>query len=123
MEERLGKILLVEETGFLKVCSSILETEGFKVEAITADDSLKSRLRMHDFALVILSYPYGKCISDEIKKLALPVIVLSDHINEEIICMLERFEKSYCMVKPLDYGKFKHLVKQVMNGDGFRYAD
>ncbi len=124
MKERLGKILLVEETGFLKVCSSILETEGFAVEAVAAaEDNLMSRLRMNDFTLVILSYPYGKFISDEIKKLALPVIVLSDHINEEIICMLERFEKSYCMVKPLDYGKFKHLVKQLMNGDGFRYAD
>lgn len=124
MKTRPGKILLVEETGFLRVCSSILETEGFAVEAITAaDDNWASRVSLYDCTLVILNYPYGKFISEEIRNLALPVIVLSDHISEEILCMLERFEKSYCLVKPLDYTKFKNLVRQLMNGDGLCYAD
>jgi hypothetical protein len=101
----------------------MLETEGFTTETITAaEDNWASKLNLHEFALVISSYPYGKFIFEEIKNLAVPIIVLSDHISEDIIDMLEGFRKSFCMVKPLDYNKFKLLVKQLMNGDHSTYA-
>ncbi len=115
--------MLIDEASFLRVCSSILETEGFETETITdADDNGLLKLNPQDFALVISSYPYGSFIFEEIKKLAIPIIVLSDHIGEDIIDMLEGFKKSFCMVKPLDYTKFKMLVKQLMNGEHSQHA-
>jgi DNA-binding NtrC family response regulator len=123
MNKRSETILLIDESGFLRVCSSILETEGFATETITdVEDNWESKLGCHEFALVISSYPYGKFILEEIKKLALPVILLSDHISEEIINLLEGFNKSYCMVKPLDYEKFKLLVNKLMKGEHPPYA-
>jgi hypothetical protein len=117
------RILLIDEAGFLRVCSSILETEGFITETITAaEDNWATKFNLHEFALVISSYPYGKFIFEEIRNLAVPIIVLSDHIGEDIIDMLEGFRKSFCMVKPLDYTKFKLLVKQLINGDHSTYA-
>lgn len=69
-----------------------------------------------EVALVITSYPYGKTMIEKLKGLALPVIVLTDHIGKEIICMLEDLEHSYCLVKPIDFGKLTSLVKGLMTG-------
>ncbi|SRR6266498_3311982 len=123
MHKRSERILLIDEASFLRVCSSILETEGFATETIAVtEENWASKLNFHDFALVISSYPYGNFIFEEIKELALPVIFLCDHISEDIIDFLEGFMKSYCMVKPLDYVKFTRLVKKLMNGEHSPYA-
>jgi DNA-binding NtrC family response regulator len=123
MKTRKDKILIIDEESFLRICSSILETEGFATETITAaEENWASKLTLHDYGLVISSYPYGKFIFKELKELALPVIVLSDHISEDIMGQLEGFRKSYCMVKPIDYVKFKLLVKKIMNGVQTPYA-
>ncbi len=117
------RILLVDETSFLRVCSLILEREGFTVDTVNAgEDNWTSKLNLRDVALVIFSYPYGRFICEEVRKFTLPVLVLSDHISEDIIHLLEEFKKSYCMIKPLDYGKFTSLVKKLMNGDYPPYA-
>jgi DNA-binding response OmpR family regulator len=117
------KILIIEETGFLRVCSSMLEAEGFRTEAITSvvDDSVCS-LEHQDPNLVITSYPYGTFIFEKLKQLTVPVIVLSDNISEDIINLLQGFRISYCMTKPLDYSKFKMLVRELMKGDSEQYA-
>jgi DNA-binding response OmpR family regulator len=117
------KILIIEETGFLRVCSSMLEAEGFRTETITsvADDSVVN-LEHQDPDLVITSYPHGSFIFEKLKKLTVPVIVLSDNISEEIINLLEGFKISYCMTKPLDYMKFKKLVRELMKGEHSQYA-
>ena len=123
MHKRSARILLIDDASFLRICSSILETEGFVTETIAVtEENWASKLKNHDFALVISSYPNGKFIFEEIKALALPVIFLCDHIGEDIIGFLEGFMKSYCMVKPLDYEKFTRLVKKLMNGDHSPYA-
>ncbi len=124
MHASTGKILLIDEDGFARICSSILETEGFEVEAINSvQDNWPSKLKSRYSAMVILSYPYGKFALGELRKLVLPVLILTDHVSEEIISLLEGFDKSFCMVKPLDYIKFKLLVRQLMNGDKIFYAD
>ena len=111
------RILIIDEASFSRVCSAILATEGFKAESIPHDDTLTASYTFSTYGLIITSYPYGAFLFDEIRKVSLPVIVLTDHISRDLIAMLEGFEKSYCMVKPLDYRKFKGLVTQLMKGD------
>ncbi len=123
MQKIPDKILLVDEAGFTRVCSSMLEAEGFRIETINPGaDGHMSGLDRQDLNLVIASYPHVNFIFDSLKKLTVPVIVLSDHISEELIFLLKGLRKSYCMTKPLDYGKFKTLVKQLMNGERTHYA-
>jgi DNA-binding response OmpR family regulator len=107
----------------MRVCSSILEDEGFQIETITSGaDNYISRLDRQDLNLVIASYPQGTFIFDSLRKLTVPVIVLTDHISEEVVSLLQGLRKSYCMTKPLDFTKFKTLVKQLMNGESTHHA-
>jgi DNA-binding NtrC family response regulator len=117
MEMCEDRILLIDEAGFSCVCSAILETEGFMVESISHEKTYPVQLNLQDFALVITSYPLGTSVVEDINNLTSPIIVLTDHISRELIRVLEGFGESYCMIKPLDYQKFKSLVKQLMAGD------
>ena len=38
-------------------------------------------------------------------------------LDGKLMDILNDFNDSYCMIKPLDYDKFKALVKQVISGD------
>ncbi len=115
MPTREEKIVIIDEAGFSLVCSSILEMEGFRAVTISGDDHAVSPEGMHDAALVIASYPYGKSMMDKLKGLTLPVIILCDHVGRDIIDILEGLSHSYCMVKPIDYSRFTSLVKLLMN--------
>lgn len=113
----MSKILIIDEAGFSRICSAILESEGHRAETISNIDNLASSLNNNEFRLIITSYPYGSFLFEEIKKRDIPTIILSDHISSGLINILKSFGNSYCMIKPLDYGKFRCLVKQVMNND------
>lgn len=110
------KILIIDEVGFSRICSAILEFEGYGIEAATAGAPLSPPLDGEEYGLVITSYPYGSSLFDEIKRKNIATIILSDHINGDLITILEGFTNSYCMIKPLDYQKFRALVGQVMSG-------
>ena len=111
------RILVIDEAGFSCVCSAILGTEGFVVETIVNSHRNAAPLNFQEFSLVITSYPFDASFIDNINKMSKPVIILTDHISRELICILEGFDKSYCMIKPIDYCKFKQLVKQLMDGE------
>ncbi len=109
------KILIIDEQGFSRICSAILETEGYATDMVAGD--IPSKLNSQDFGLIVTSYPYGAFLLDEVRKRNIPTIILSDNIDENLLDTLRKFDNSYCMIKPLDYDKFKTLVKQVINGD------
>ncbi|HDL21335.1 MAG TPA: DNA-binding response regulator [Nitrospirae bacterium] len=111
------RILILDEVGFSRICFAILEFEGYRAETIANLDNLATRLNNEEFGLIITSYPFGLFLFDEIKRRNVPIIILSDHINRDLINILEGFANSYCMIKPLDYQKFRSLVKQVMDGN------
>jgi len=52
----------------------------------------------------------------DIKKSRIPFIVLSDNIDKKLMSILEGLNNSYCMIKPIDYQKFRELVTEIMNG-------
>ena len=108
------KILIIDEKSFSLVCSAILELEGHRTEILEASESILPRLN-NEFGLIITSYPFSYPFFEEIKKSNLPTIILIDHINKDLINLLEDFNNSYCLIKPLDYQEFKSLVKLVAN--------
>jgi DNA-binding NtrC family response regulator len=114
------KILIVDEAGFSRICSAILEKEGYGTDAICDIHKIDSMMNYSDFGLVITSYPFGAFLLEKLKHARIPTIILSDHMNRDLITTLEHLDKSlsYCMIKPLDYNKFRTLVNQTMRGDG-----
>ncbi len=110
------KILIVDEAGFSRVCSAILEKEGYGTSAITDIRQLGSNVNYKDFGLVITSYPYGAFLLEKLIESGIPTIILSDQVSRDLMAKLDNFDKSlsHCMIKPLDYHKFRILVNQVM---------
>ena len=111
------RILIVDEHGFSRVCSALLAQAGYGTEAMPFTKGLPQTMDANEYGLVVVSYPYGAAFLDEIKKYNLPTIILSDNIDGNLMAILNEFDNSYCMIKPLDYERFRFLVKQVMTGD------
>jgi DNA-binding NtrC family response regulator len=111
------KILIIDEAGFSRICSAILENEGFGTNIIPDVHQFDSRVDFSDIGLIITSYPYGASMLEKLKKWKIPMIILSDQMSLELMATLDRFDKSlsYCMLKPLDYQKFRSLVSETMN--------
>jgi len=112
------KILIVDEAGFSRICSAILEQEGHGTNACSDVRDIDASINFHDIGLVITSYPYGAVLFEKLKEMKIPTIILSDHLSRDLVTTLEKFgtSLSHCMIKPLDYTKFRTLVNQVMSG-------
>lgn len=112
------KIVIVDESGFSRICLSILLDEGFPAEVL-----IRGEMEPHPFgeevSLLITSYPYGKALLNRVSDLTVPVIILVDHVGKEIIDVLEELDNSYCMVKPIDYRRFTLLVKNLLQDTVF----
>ena len=65
----------------------------------------------------VTSYPYGAFMLDEVSKLRLPAIVLYDNLDQQFVDMVLANNNIYCMIKPLDYSKFKNLVKSLLRSE------
>jgi hypothetical protein len=114
------RILIIDEAGFSRVCAAILEYEGYRPQTFRnskSSSSISKGPNENNVGLIITSYPFCVFIIDDIKVHQVPLIILSDHINNDLLHLLECRNDSYCMIKPLDYQKFKFLVKGVMNGE------
>ena len=111
------KILIIDENGFARVCSAILESKGHEVENISLSDNPSTKLSNDELGLIITSYPYCAIFLETIKKKNIPVLILSDHIDNDLFSILKGIDNSYCMIKPLDYDKFRYLVAQIITGE------
>jgi DNA-binding NtrC family response regulator len=110
------KILIVDEDGFSRICSAILNNEGHQTKlAISEEDAIRS-ISGDGISLIISSYPYAvsflksKIIKD------VPIIILSDEVNSDLIEIMKCLKNSICMVKPLDFERFKYIVRGMVNG-------
>jgi len=110
------KILIVDEYGFSRVCAAILTSSGYKTDIVPLVKDLLQKLDDDSIDLVVTSYPYGTAFFDSLRNKDIPVIVLSDGIDERLIGILGDFHNSCCMIKPVDYDRFKSLVKRAVEG-------
>lgn len=112
------KILIIDDAGFSRVCSAILESEGYATDVMTKEaQDLSGTLHRNEFGLVVMSYPYADEHMEEIQRRKIPTVILATHIDPDLIILLESFKGTYCMIKPLNYQKFTSVVRQVMSGD------
>ena len=114
------KILIIDDRGFCRICSALLKVVGFGMETctytMTSSKNPLQRLDHNKIGLIITSYPYSHFMLHEIKKSRIPFIVLSDNIDKKLMSILKGLTNSYCMIKPIDYQKFRELVTEIMNG-------
>jgi len=119
METMKKKILIVDETRFSRICSAILEKEGYETSSVTDVGQVDSKFNYRDYELLVTSYPFCAVILEDLKHVGIPAIILSDHMNRDLMAILDRLGKtlSLCMIKPIDYNKFRAVIKQVLSRD------
>ena len=110
------KILILDEEGFSKICSAMLSEDGYQTElALSQEEAIRS-ISQDGTALIISGYPYGMPLLKSQKIKDIPIIILSNEINNDLIEMMKNYKYSVCMVKPLDFQRFKYLVRGIVNG-------
>lgn len=109
------KVVIVDEQGFSRICSALLELQGCRAEcrplSVCALD-----LHGSDVGLVVTSYPYGMQLLESLGGGDLPVLVLTDSLSEPLLNTLKRVRHACCMVKPVDYERLTSYVRQVLIG-------
>jgi DNA-binding NtrC family response regulator len=124
MESMKKKILIFDETRFSRICSAILEKEGYETSSITDVRQVDSKFSFSDYELLVTSYPFCTVILEDLVHVRIPTIILSDHMNRDLMTTLDQLGKtfSHCMIKPIDYNKFRTIVKQVLSSDRSAWA-
>lgn len=109
------KVLIVDEQGFSRICSALLELQGCRAEcrplSVCAVD-----LHHPDVGLVVTSYPYGEKLLESLGGRELPVLVLADSLSDPLLNTLKQVRHACCMVKPVDYERLTSYVRQVLVG-------
>jgi DNA-binding NtrC family response regulator len=111
------RVLIYDEASFSRVCSAILAIEGFGTDIMDENHDVPALINRKDVGVFVTSYPYGALLLDEVRKRRIPAIVLYDNLDERFISTVLKQENLYCMIKPLDYTKFKSLVKSLLSGE------
>ncbi|KIH75868.1 hypothetical protein SAMN05660860_03289 [Geoalkalibacter ferrihydriticus] len=109
------KILVLDDKHFSRVCSAILEREGFVPVIPESDKFFDTIHRWTDYGLVVASYPIAEKFVEKIQHTGTPVIVLSDFVNHEILESLKQFEICRCLIKPLDFENFIGIVGEMLD--------
>jgi DNA-binding NtrC family response regulator len=112
-----SRVLIYDEAGFSRVCSAILAIEGFGTDIMDEHHNTPELINRKEVGVFVTSYPYGALLLDEVRKRSIPAIVLYDNLDERFISTVLKQENLYCMIKPLDYKKFKSLVKSLLRGE------
>ena len=107
--------LIYDEDGFSRVCSALLKMSGCVTEVMDGRRDAATRLRSEDVGVFITSYPYGAFMLEEVRKRRIPSVVLLDNNGELYGERLDAYDDLYCMIKPIDYDKFKSLVHQLLS--------
>jgi DNA-binding response OmpR family regulator len=110
-------ILIIDEAVFGKICSAILNEEGYDVGVTSSYAAMSSKDSSSRPSLVVTSYPF--CCQDlkAFDNITAPVIMLTDQIDTMLMSLLKNYDNIFCLVKPIDYQRFKSLVKGVMLGE------
>ncbi len=115
MAERTERsVLIYDEAGFSRVCSALLEMSGHTTHIVGKSTGAPIG---SDVGLFVTSYPYGAFMLEEVTKRSIPAIVLFDNIDERFDTNLHQYGNLYGMIKPIDYDKFKDLVRRLLAGE------
>lgn len=110
------RILIIDEDGFSKVCSAILNNEGYQTRLAISEEEATEHVSKRGISLIISSYPYALSFLKSTVIKDTPTIVLSDELNNDLIEIMRQIKNSVCLVKPLDFERFKYIVRGIING-------
>lgn len=110
------KILIIDEVGFSKVCSAILSNEGYQTKLAGSTEEAVRHVSNNGISLIISSYPYALSFLNSKLVKDIPTIVLSDELSNDLIEIMKHIKNSVCLVKPLDFDRFKYIVRGIING-------
>ena len=110
------KILIIDEDGFSKVCSAILTDEGYQTKLAISHEEAAAQVSANGISLIVSSYPYALSFLKSKNIRDIPTIVLSDELNSDLIDIMKCIKNSVCLVKPLDFERFKYIVRGIING-------
>ena len=110
------KILIIDENGFSKVCSAILNDEGYNTKLAFSEEEAMKCISNNGISLIVSSYPFAVSFLKSNILRDIPTIVLSDEFNNDLIEIMKCIKNSICLVKPLDFERFKYIVRGIING-------
>lgn len=110
------KILIIDEDGFSKVCSAILTDEGYQTKLAVSVEEAEEHISGNGISLIVSSYPYAVSFLKSVKAADIPTIVLSDEVSSDLIEIIKNIRNSICLIKPLDFERFKYIVHGIING-------
>ena len=110
------EILIIDEGRFLKICSAILNDEGYKTKLAISHDEADALVSENGISLIVSSYPYALSFLRSKNIRDIPTIVLSDELNSDLIEIMKCIKNSVCLLKPLDFERFKYIVRGIING-------
>ena len=110
------EILILDESGFSKVCSAILKNEGYKTRLVVSSDDAVKHMSSNGISLVVSSFPYAVSFLESNKNNDVPAIILSDELNSDLMEIMKGIKNAVCLVKPLDYERFKYIVHGIIKG-------
>ena len=109
-------ILIIDEDGFSRICSAILTNEGYGTKMAYSVEEASTHLTGNGISLIVSSYPFARAFLNSVNIKDIPTIVLSDELNSDLLDTMNRIKNSVCLVKPLDYERFKYIVKGIISG-------
>jgi DNA-binding response OmpR family regulator len=110
------KILIFDEDGFCKICSAMLNDEGYQTELAFSSEEAETCVAKNGISLIVLSYPLALPFLRSESARNIPTIILSNDLNSDLIDMMKQSKNAVCLVKPLDYKRFKYIVRGVISG-------
>lgn len=110
------KILIIEEDGFSRICSAILHDEGYQTKVALSEEEAARMISTNGISLIVSSYPFAITFLKSKKIKDIPTIVLSYELNSDLIDVMKRIKNSICLLKPLDFKRFKYIVHGIVNG-------
>ncbi|MEJ2200380.1 MAG: hypothetical protein P8X63_05125 [Desulfuromonadaceae bacterium] len=108
------RVLIIEEHGFSRICSALLELNGFRTTCMQDVPAPVDLNQMGEFGLAVVSYPYGAAALELLRQTNLPLLILSDSLSECLLNVLKKSRNYYFMSKPLDYEQFNSFVRGIL---------
>lgn len=110
------KILIIEEDGFSRICSAILHDAGYQTSFAASEKEAVQIVSDNGISLIVSDDTHVHSLLQLRIIHNIPKIVLSDVINNELIEAMKRIGNSVCLMKPLDFERFKYIVHGIING-------
>jgi hypothetical protein len=114
------KVLIVDEPNFVRVCSAILQNQGLVTDSLVS--SSFDHALLSGYELIVVAYPYAANFLEDVEHVTVPVLFLADLVDDGLLAQLQKFMRSFCITKPLDFRLFSNLVKNIIKKKGFSYA-